>query len=218
MKKLKFLIIAVVALAAVAFVARVPILRGAGNFLHVAAAPEKADFIYVFAGGIAERCERGFELYEKGYADRILTAGSLISDQVKVLGLGYTEAEMNMMMLIKLGVPPGKIVAPRVGTSTLEELLYIRDYMDENKLDTALLVTSPFHSRRVKMAAEKVFKGTGRRIIVTSSRWSEIDLDNWWKEERSLIIVQNEYIKLLLYYFKYVVLSDHPGLRGKKLQ
>lgn len=218
MKKIKVVLVIAIALAAVAFVARAQILRGAGNFLHVDAEPEKADIIYVFAGGIAERCGRGAELYEKGYADRIVTAGNLISDQVKVLGLGYTEAEMNMMMLVKLGVPPEKIVAPRVGTSTLEELLYIRDYMGENKLDTALLVTSPFHSRRVRMAAEKVFKGTGRRIIVTTSRWSVIDLDNWWKAEKSLIIVQNEYIKLLLYYFKYVVLSDHPGLREKKLQ
>jgi len=191
-------------------------LRGVGHFLCVETPVKKADVIYVFAGNTRERSLRAARLFDEGYAKKIVVSGELISENLKALNLFINEARVTARALEIRGVPRKNIVIVEHSTSTLEELLLLRDYMEKNKLRSVILVSSPFHMRRVVMAAHKVFAQSDYTLYFTAAHPSITDLDNWWKEETDLITVQTEYIKLGLYFIKYILLSDHPGLRLKR--
>ena len=190
-------------------------LRGIGHFLCVETPVKKADVIYVFAGHTMERSLRATRLFDENYSKKIVVSGELVSDNLKALNLFINEAHVTARALERKGVPQKNIVIIEHGTSTLEELLLLRDYMERNKLRSAILVSSPFHMRRIVMASHKVFADSNLTLYFTAAHPSITDLDNWWNDETDLITVQNEYIKLGLYLFKYILLSDHPGLRLK---
>ena len=179
--------------------------RGIGTWLDTGLPPVKADLIYVFAGGPTERPAYAAELYEKEYAPRLVVAGILVPVSLQAAGLQLNEGTLGRMELEDYGVPRGDIIQLDAGTSTLEELEALRDYMDEEGLDSALLVTSPFHTRRVRMCVHMVFSGSRSNITVTGvpEERARVSLKNWWASEYDTVTVAMEYIKLTYYLFKH---------------
>ncbi|MEW5945186.1 MAG: YdcF family protein [bacterium] len=215
-RPVRLLLVFLIVLLAI-YAGRTPAMRAAGRFLHVETEVWKSDVIYVFAGAALERGLQGAELYREGIAPVVVTAGEVLSPEMMALELDLTAAEITGRALERFGVPPAKIVMIERGTSTLEEAVVLREYMEENGLDSVVCVTSPFHTRRVRATMRKVFREEETKIYISAAKHPLVDLDNWWKKEEDLITVQNEYIKLVLYYFKYILLSDHPVLRNRSV-
>lgn len=187
---------------------RVPLLRAAGRWLDIAGAetPPRAGLIYVYAGGEAERPQYAAGLFKSGVAPRLMTAGGLKTDKLIALGIRLTEGEVNREVLIKSGVPPGGIICVRRGASTLDETNILHGYMKSHGIKSAVLVTSNFHTRRVRMTARKVFGKDNVKIYYAAPHGRVItDLDAWWREEDDMITVVNEYIKLSYYLYKYIL-------------
>ena len=67
---------------------------------------------------------------------------------------------------------------------------------------SAIVVSSPFHMRRVKMIFDKAYKGSGISVYYSFVKESKLKIDKWWTREHELINVVNEYIKLVFYWFK----------------
>ena len=171
-----------------------PVLRAAGAWLCVRTPmPRRADIIYVYAGGEYERDPYAAALFKKGVAPRVMTAGHLKHDKLAALGLDYTDAEVNTRVLQRHGVPRNRIVRVDHGASTWDETKELHSYMKQRGLRSAVLVTSNFHTRRVRMAAPSP---------VTN-------LDAWWKSEEDLITVNDEYLKLLFYFLNYRLGNGH---------
>jgi len=177
--------------------------RWMGQWLVKDGPVQKADLIYVYAGRPAERPAYGAELFSRGLAPTVVVAGSIVPPNLEVLGLDFNEGTISRIEAEKNGVPPDRIVQLQEGTSTYEETAALEKYMEKNGLDSAILVTSPFHTRRVRMCAEMIFTSPDVRIDIAPVPDSDISLDQWWKEENDTVTVIVEYIKLAYYLFAY---------------
>ena len=93
------------------------------------------------------RLDHGFLLYQKGFADRIM-----------VLGAGQegdetTEADAGTRYLIDRGVPEDVVAPSPEGRTTYESLTAAARRMREQELDSAFLVSDPWHNLRIRRMA-----------------------------------------------------------------
>ncbi len=201
-KILIFIMIVLISGMAV-FLMRNEILTAAGRWLVVRTPPRRADVIYVFAGGVSERPAYGAELFKRGYAPRVAVAGVLISYDLLAFGKVVNEGEINRKVLLRHGVPAGKIIQIWRGTSTMEEVTALKKLMNSNGWKSAILVSSPFHTRRIRFSVKKVFGNGDYRFSYVPTPHPIIRPDSWWREEEGLIMVSNEYLKLIYYHLKF---------------
>lgn len=97
----------------------------------------------VFAG----RLDHAVLLYEQGRADRVLVLGGGQS------GDRFTEAEAGRTYLIEKGVPQDAILPVPKGHTTYESLRAAAPVMREAGMDSAFLVSDPWHNARVERMA-----------------------------------------------------------------
>jgi uncharacterized SAM-binding protein YcdF (DUF218 family) len=86
-------------------------------------------------------------LYDEGRAETILVLGG------GAPGDSSTEAEAGRDWLVSDGVPSESVVASPVGTTTLESLRAAATWMGDRGLDSAFLVSDPWHNLRMKRMA-----------------------------------------------------------------
>jgi uncharacterized SAM-binding protein YcdF (DUF218 family) len=93
------------------------------------------------------RLDHGILLYQKGFAERIM-----------VLGAGQegdetTEAEAGARYLIERGIPEGVVHSSPEGSTTYESLSAAARRMQQRQLDSAFLVSDPWHNLRIRRMA-----------------------------------------------------------------
>lgn len=124
-------------------------------------APEPADVIIVLGGGLdpvsgaplstlAYRLERAAELYEAGYAPRLIVSGGQGADEP------MSEAESMRRYLVELGIPDDAIILEDRSTNTQQNLEYSKAIMTAENYDSALIVTSDYHLWRALKLAQRV--------------------------------------------------------------
>ena len=175
-------------------------MRGVGGWLDITDGklPPHADIIYVYAGGEGERPAYAAFLYKKGLAPAVMAAGELKNDKLSTLGIDLTEGEVNKRALARFGVPADIITCVNEGSSTWDETNILHRHMLAAGLHSAILVTSNFHTRRVRMCARKIFGGSGIKLYFAAPRTAPITrLDSWWTNEEDMIPVNGEYLKIL---------------------
>lgn len=86
-------------------------------------------------------------LYRNGRSDTVVVLGGAAP------GDRVSEAEAGRSWLVAQGLPAGDVVASPVGGTTLESLEAAADWMHDRGLDTAFLVSDPWHNLRVKRMA-----------------------------------------------------------------
>ncbi len=184
-----------------------PLLAAVGNVLVTEDAPQQSDVIVVLMGGVPDRIVQGVELYQKGFSNSIVMVRSHDLNNYELaetLALNIPgNVDINRDIAHQLGVPPQRItILEERADSTRDEALAVRDYMQEQELNSLLLVTSRFHSTRAKKTFEQVL-GVDYRVNSMPSPYDPFNPDSWWKERRQLRNVFFEYQKLLnLYLFK----------------
>ena len=101
------------------------------------------------------RTERAIELYQLGYAPRLLLSG----------GLGRyppEEAEVMRRLALAAGIPEQALILDQEARSTRESITSARGIMQEGGWETALIVSDPFHIQRaLLMAADAGFEAYG---------------------------------------------------------
>ena len=97
----------------------------------------------VFAG----RLQHGVLLYRNERASRVLVLGG------GQPGDETTEAEAGREYLIAEGIPEDDVVAIAEGETTFESLEAAAKYFEDNDLESAFLVSDPWHNLRVKRMA-----------------------------------------------------------------
>ncbi len=167
---------------------------------------QPADFICVCGGGSAERVAYSARLYFDGKAASLLVLG----DPVHLPGISATWAELAVReMTERYKVPPGVIISDSRGTSTFEEAVLTRKLFERENVESAIIVSEPFHTRRVKMIFDRVFTGSGIDLRYSATEPSWFKPDDWWGNEKMMIAVFEEYAKTLLYVYWYIF----PGVR-----
>ncbi|KPJ66481.1 MAG: hypothetical protein AMJ43_08040 [Coxiella sp. DG_40] len=139
----------------------IPILEYfAENWLVVSDPIRESDVIIVITGGFeGERLEQAIELFQKGYAKKMIFSGTLLTKDISIVDLWLKSAE-------KSGISSEDIFLHRDAESTHENAVFAANVMQQHGYKHALLVTSPYHSRRAKRVFNKVFGTKGYDLAV----------------------------------------------------
>ena len=100
------------------------------------------------------RLDHALYLYNEDLADKIIVTGG------KRKGDQFTEAGTGAQYLVEGDVPAVAILAESLGTTTFESLEEARKLAASNEIETALFVSDPLHSERIKrIATDLGFQG-----------------------------------------------------------
>ena len=182
---------------------RMPILRGMGSFLIAEDAPERVEALVVLGGSSFDRAQAAANLYEQDYTPLLLTVGENVPSVLQVLDTILTEAQLSQIALKEHGVPTHAIVAISVGTSTMEESEAILAYCQQEQITSLAILSDKFHLRRTRGVFEDKFEEAGIKVIFCGASSSRYEEEEWWRYEAGLIMVSNEYMKLIYYFLKY---------------
>jgi uncharacterized SAM-binding protein YcdF (DUF218 family) len=185
------------------FCFRVPLLRGIGSYLVCADPLERTEAYAVLGGNSVERGREGATVYHRFPGSLMIATGGNFPLQIQALDTLMTEAQLTRLVLSKGGVPDSLIVALSGSTSTMEESDEILAYCVQQKIKSITLISSTFHLRRMRRVFEEKFTAAGITVRFHGASDKEFEASNWWKSEQGLITTNNEYIKLMYYFFKY---------------
>lgn len=186
-----------------------PLAWAAARWLVVDSRPERAAALVVLGGSSTyeERTDLAARLFKEGFAPVVL----LTDDGRRG---GWSQAEQRNPFFVEraasaletAGVPAANVetLKPRT-SSTFEEARLLRDYVKARGLDSLLVVTSGYHSRRARWTFERVFRDTGVRVNVVAvepGRQTPAPA-LWWLSPRGWRVVALEYLKLAFYRLRY---------------
>ena len=115
----------------------------ADAILVLGAAQYAGDPSPVFRG----RLEHGRLLYERGFAERIIVMGA------GQKGDATTEAQAGTEYLIEQGIPGEDVMPSPIGRTTQESIAAAAELMRARELDSAFLVSDPWHNLRIRRMA-----------------------------------------------------------------
>lgn len=177
----------VVALCALVYFARHPIMRFLAESWVIDEPPAKADAIVVLGDDnyFADRATRATELYRQGVAQVIVASGRRLRPNASV-------SEMMVHDLVERGVPKEKIVSfTHDAQSTIEEAEALVKLVKEHRWSSVVIVTSNYHTRRTRYIYGKVFP-PGIRVTVASARDGDFDPEKWWEKRQSIKLFTRE--------------------------
>lgn len=190
-----------VAAAAVTIVAlSVWAVLHAARFLKGPASPPvKADLIVVLGGDAGDRALTATRLYAAGFAPRVLITGLEASPpEVRRAYLHW-----RTQVMAEAGVPLERFEYDAESGNSWEEAVNTRRLMEVRGWRRVLVVSDPYHMRRLSWTWRRVFEGSGLEYSLVASSPAFWKPDVWWRDEKSGQAVIVEYIKLAYYLVKY---------------
>jgi len=131
-----------------------------GKWLDVTEKPVTSDIVICLGGGTVDRVKKSITLLEQGYTNKFLLLGESWYNQP----------------YIKKNYPKLSVEIDETPTNTEEEVLFIKNYMQKHGYKSALIVTDPPHTRRVKVLASKLLDNDDNitfRMIGSDVVWWE---------------------------------------------
>jgi uncharacterized SAM-binding protein YcdF (DUF218 family) len=179
-----------------------PLLRGAADLWIVSDEPAPADAIAVLGGGIEYRPFAAADYYRRGLAPKILVS-NVGATPAERLGVLQSHVRANSEVLQKLGVPAAAIEPFGDHLSdTFTEAVALHEWAVRNGAHRIMVPTDIFAARRLRWTLHHVF-GNDAVTLVPAVNPPEYRRDNWWRNERGVIGLQNEVMKYLYYRLKY---------------
>jgi uncharacterized SAM-binding protein YcdF (DUF218 family) len=149
----------------------------------------------VVGGGIQTRPFEAARLYRDGYAPRVLVA-SPERKPTDQMGLTAGDADVTKQILLKQGVPDSAIVIfGEEVSSTYEEALALREWVKETGAKKIIIVSDPFHTRRMRWLLRKELTTTGAQILTGIAAPLKYTVSNWWQTKQGLVKFQKELMK-----------------------
>lgn len=174
-----------------------PMYLGAlGNFLIKSDPVTKADAIVVLNGDNRrqERFRHAIELWEKGVAPQVLLSVFLDDWQTAEDYAPWRYATKRNL------VPRDVLVLVNIpGDSTKEECVLMRSYLLAHGYHTVVIVTSNYHTRRVKIVYAREWAKTGPQFTVSASSDFQFRPDSWWTRRTDSRVFLLEFTKTLWY-------------------
>jgi uncharacterized SAM-binding protein YcdF (DUF218 family) len=179
-------------------------MRSLGNYLIEEDELSKCEALFVLSGNPNDRSLEAARLLKTGYAPYVICTGEVIPRLFEVIGDTTTdEADLSRIALLKAGVNDSNIVVLHIGTSTREESIAILEYCKQKGLKKIMLVSDKFHTNRIDYAFRDLYENAGIELVLRGCPSTAYSEDVWWAEEAGLLMVNNEYIKLIYYHLKH---------------
>ena len=174
-----------------------PLLRATGTWLRIEDRLERADAIVVLAGGTPRREATAAALWKEGWAPHVIISRPLERPDLReLIDLGIRRFDLqgeSRKALETYGVPPDRIIAiPDISRTTEPELALVRDATRARGYRRLILVSSPEHTRRVKVIWSRQAP-EGPEAIVVPAR-EPFPFENWWRNRRAAEVVLHEYL------------------------
>jgi len=203
MRRLGIATLLLFSLAAGAWLAREPLLRGAADLWIVSDEATHADAVVVLGGEIDIRPFAAAELYRIGLVDKVLVSNNR-EDRAASIGAVQGHTEANRQVLLKLGVPENAIETfGQANKNTRDEAVALREWTEHHPASIVIIPTEVFAARRVRWTFQRQLAGRAIRIEVPSFEPSEYTRAAWWKSPEGLITFQNEVLKYIYYRLMY---------------
>ena len=175
-----------------------------GRYLATEDPLEHADAIAVLAGTRMDRALEAVDVYQRGFAPRIVLTRMTPEQSFAVLaqrGIRVpADADSTRDVLEKLGVPADAILIPdRIHDNTAQETETLRELAIKNGWRRLIIVTSRYHLRRARFAATRELAHTGVEISMHGSRYESVTPDRWWTRRADWRWVMSESGKLVAY-------------------
>ena len=160
MKRLLLILALALAVCAFFFVQGPSFTRFWKHWLVLSLPMEKADALIVLGGEPFARPTEAARLYKEG-----------VSTRVFITGVG--DATRNRQILTSAGVPAARITTESKATTTYENAVLLKPMLEAAKVRSALIVTSPFHTRRALATFRKVMPEISFGVTDASIGWWE---------------------------------------------
>lgn len=173
--------------------------RGAGRWLVREDALRPAGVIVVLSGAMPARAEEAARIFRLGYAHEVWITHPVSPSQVLAsMGIHFvTEDDYSREVLIHLGVPDADIrILPGAIVNTEQEIDEIVPAMRRDGITTAIIVTSPPHTRRVRVLWHDLAP-RNLHIIVRAAYQDSFDASHWWRNSHDSLAVTREILGLL---------------------
>lgn len=208
MKKSKKLIIILTVILATLLLGRLS-LPFLGSNLVAQDEPQKSDIIILLMGSGPDRMLGAVELYRQGYGDEIIMVKNLVRGYDLAVNQGVSiphDTDIAKDVAVQLGVPAEKItILSGDALSTQDEAVIVREYLkSENGIDSLIIVTSKYHSRRAKKIFAKAMSSMDRevRVISCPTPYDDFNVEDWWRSREDLKRGALEYFKLVNFYLR----------------
>ena len=189
MKKRIFLItLCLVAAASILFFQKIPHIL-VGQYLSPADVLNKADVIVVVSGD-SDRMKHAVDLYKQGFAHKLILSGAAKK--------GFTSNALAMQLeASRSGIPNEAIILEERANDTYENALFTKEIIKSQGIKSLILVSSPYHQRRVYETFSYVLGDEGILLQNSPSIYSNWKVDNWWLSETNTHLTNEEILKIL---------------------
>lgn len=164
-----------------------PLLLG---FLDVSKPPHAADFIVILGAG-ENRTRAGIDLYQQGVAPRII-----------ICGFYRDKLQGQIDMLWEAGIPESAVIINIGGENTWEEAVRVMALLQENAVQSALIITDAYHTRRAQATYTHLQQDPVIELTFVAAA-DRMTPDNWWQVGWKRATVFKEYVGLGYYLVRY---------------
>ncbi|MSU76195.1 YdcF family protein [Patescibacteria group bacterium] len=163
----------------------VTVILGLGWFVAPQDKLEKADAIVVVSGGdTVRRTEEGVRLWKDDWAPLLVFSGAA-ADR------GTSNAAVMRNRAIAQGVPASAILVEEKSTTTKENAEFLKPVIEAQNIHTAILVSSPYHTRRVKETFRRVY-GKDLKLIARPAADASWSRRTWWQSPTNINLTLSE--------------------------
>jgi uncharacterized SAM-binding protein YcdF (DUF218 family) len=203
LKKLLITVVLIFIFCCSVWLLRRPMMRWLGAGLIKEDTLQQSDAIFILSGNPEARAKQAASLYRSGYAKRLVCTGESIPELLESFDLNVRECDLTKLKLLEFTLPETAIALLPMGTSTREECDAILAYCKNNSLRKIIVLSDRFHTARMQYAFRKQFEAAGIELCIAGAPSISYNESKWWAKENGLIMVNNEYIKLIYYWITY---------------
>lgn len=172
--------------------------------------PATAEVAVVLSTGVdyLPRLLQAAKLYRDKRVKRILINGNRKTDIIRrIEEEGFVSCckwyENSLRILEMYGVPPAQVWAVDAEDvfDTVSEAQTLKPFLDTHGVNTLIITTSKFHTRRARYVWRKVMEKE-QGIYSSAAADDPFDPDNWWQHGRQVKQVMGEYGGMAYYLWK----------------
>jgi len=179
-------------IAAAAWVSREPILQAVGDFLVVSDPLEKADAVIAIGGDGPERVATAMKLLRDGYGEWLIVSGGPYARE-------FNSGHLMRDQALRAGMSAERLLVDDQAESTADNARGSARLMERHRLASAVLLTSPYHTRRAGMIFSREFRRRRLSVRVIAVDDGHFRVEQWWTRVFERHLVVREYGKLVLF-------------------
>ena len=158
---------------------------------------KSCDAVIAISGGkTATRTSKAVEIFQQGYAKKLIFSGANINPQV------LSDARQMLQIAKKAGVEESEILLEENAKNTQQNAEFTAEIIKKNGFKRVILVTSPYHQNRAFLEFRKALEGTNVEIYNAPAEQDSDFSQNWWLTTRGWYLAISEIVGIFRFYIR----------------